>query len=40
VKLTDITVTRVVPALAEQVFDVWMDPRVQEGRGLGPTVSF
>jgi len=34
-KLTDITVTRVIPAPAEQVFDVWMDPRSPGGPWFG-----
>jgi uncharacterized protein YndB with AHSA1/START domain len=32
-KLIDITVTRAIPAPAENVFDVWMDPKSPAGRG-------
>jgi len=30
-KLTDITVTRAIPAAADNVFDVWMDPKSPGG---------
>jgi uncharacterized protein YndB with AHSA1/START domain len=34
-KLTDITVSRAIPAAAEQVFDVWMDPKSPGGPWFG-----
>jgi uncharacterized protein YndB with AHSA1/START domain len=34
-KLTDITVSRVIPAPAGQVFDVWMDPKSPGGPWFG-----
>ena len=34
-KLTDITVTRAIPAPAEQVFDVWIDPKSPGGPWFG-----
>jgi uncharacterized protein YndB with AHSA1/START domain len=34
-KLTDITVTRAIPASAEQVFDVWIDPKSPGGPWFG-----
>ncbi len=34
-KLTDITVARPIPAPAEQVFDVWMDPKSPGGPWFG-----
>jgi uncharacterized protein YndB with AHSA1/START domain len=34
-KLTDITVTRAIPAPAENVFDVWMDPKSPGGPWFG-----
>jgi uncharacterized protein YndB with AHSA1/START domain len=34
-KLTDITVTRAIPAPAEQVFDVWMDAKSPGGPWFG-----
>ena len=34
-KLTDITVTRAIPAPAEKVFDVWMDPKSPGGPWFG-----
>lgn len=34
-KLTDITVTRAIPASAENVFDVWMDPKSPGGPWYG-----
>ena len=34
-KLTDITVTRTIPARAENVFDVWMDPHSPGGPWFG-----
>ena len=34
-KLTDITVTRAIPAPAEQVFDVWIDPKSPGGPWCG-----
>lgn len=37
-KLTDITVTRAIPAPAEKVFDVWMDPK-SPGGGRGSAWS-
>jgi uncharacterized protein YndB with AHSA1/START domain len=33
--LTDITVTRTIPAPAENVFDVWMDPKCPGGPWFG-----
>jgi uncharacterized protein YndB with AHSA1/START domain len=34
-KLTDITVTRAIPAPVEKVFDVWMDPKSPGGPWFG-----
>jgi uncharacterized protein YndB with AHSA1/START domain len=34
-KLTDITVTRTIPAPAEKVFDVWIDPKSPGGPWFG-----
>lgn len=34
-KLTDITVKRTIPALAEKVFDVWIDPKSPGGPWYG-----
>jgi uncharacterized protein YndB with AHSA1/START domain len=34
-KLTDITVSRTIPASAEKVFDVWMDPKSPGGPWFG-----
>jgi uncharacterized protein YndB with AHSA1/START domain len=34
-KLTDITVTRTIPAAAEKVFDVWIDPKSPGGPWFG-----
>jgi uncharacterized protein YndB with AHSA1/START domain len=34
-KLTDITVTRMIPAPAEKVFDVWIDPKSPGGPWFG-----
>ncbi len=34
-KLIDITVTRTIPALAEDVFDVWIDPKSPGGPWFG-----
>jgi uncharacterized protein YndB with AHSA1/START domain len=34
-KLTDVTVTRAIPAAAEKVFDVWMDPQSPGGPWFG-----
>jgi uncharacterized protein YndB with AHSA1/START domain len=34
-KLTDITVTRAIPAPAENVFDVWIDPKSPGGPWFG-----
>ena len=34
-KLTDITVSRSIPAQAEQVFDVWIDPKSPGGPWFG-----
>lgn len=34
-KLTDITVTRMIPAPAGDVFDVWMDPKSPGGQWFG-----
>jgi uncharacterized protein YndB with AHSA1/START domain len=34
-KLTDITVTRTIPASAEQVFDVWINPKSPGGPWFG-----
>lgn len=34
-KLTDITVTRAIPAPVEQVFDVWIDPKSPGGPWFG-----
>ena len=34
-KLTDVTVTRAIPAPAEDVFDVWMDPKSPGGPWFG-----
>ena len=34
-KLTDLTVTRAIPAPAEDVFDVWMDPKSPGGPWFG-----
>jgi uncharacterized protein YndB with AHSA1/START domain len=34
-KLIDITVTRVIPAPAETVFDVWIDPNSPGGQWFG-----
>jgi uncharacterized protein YndB with AHSA1/START domain len=34
-KLTDVTVTRAIPAPAEKVFDVWMDPNSPGGPWFG-----
>jgi uncharacterized protein YndB with AHSA1/START domain len=34
-KLTDVTVTRAIPASAENVFDVWMDPKSPGGPWFG-----
>jgi len=34
-KLTDITVTRTIPAPAEKVFDVWIDPKSPGGLWFG-----
>jgi uncharacterized protein YndB with AHSA1/START domain len=34
-ELTDITVSRTIPASAEQVFDVWMDPNSPGGPWFG-----
>jgi uncharacterized protein YndB with AHSA1/START domain len=34
-KLTDITVSRAIPAPAEQVFDVWIDPKSPGGPWFG-----
>jgi hypothetical protein len=31
-KLTDVEVARTIPAPAEQVFDVWIDPRSPGGQ--------
>jgi len=33
--LTDITVSRKIPAPAEQVFDVWIDPKSPGGPWFG-----
>jgi uncharacterized protein YndB with AHSA1/START domain len=34
-KLTDVTVTRAIPAPAESVFEVWMDPKSPGGPWFG-----
>jgi uncharacterized protein YndB with AHSA1/START domain len=34
-KLTDITVTRTIPASSEEVFDVWIDPKSPGGPWFG-----
>jgi uncharacterized protein YndB with AHSA1/START domain len=34
-KLTDITVSRTIPAPAEEVFDVWIDPKSPGGPWFG-----
>jgi len=34
-KLTDLTVSRTIPATPEQVFDAWMDPKSPGGPWLG-----
>jgi uncharacterized protein YndB with AHSA1/START domain len=34
-KLIDLTVTRAIPAAAEKVFDVWMDPKSPGGPWFG-----
>jgi len=34
-KLTDITVTRTIPASADEVFDVWIDPKSPGGPWFG-----
>lgn len=34
-KLIDITVTRAIPALVENVYDVWMDPKSPGGPWFG-----
>jgi uncharacterized protein YndB with AHSA1/START domain len=34
-KLTDVTVTRAIPAPAENVFDVWIDPKSPGGPWFG-----
>ena len=34
-KLTDVTVTRAIPAPVEKVFDVWMDPNSPGGPWFG-----
>jgi hypothetical protein len=36
-KLIDITVTRTIPALPENVFDVWLDPKSPGGAWFGAT---
>jgi uncharacterized protein YndB with AHSA1/START domain len=35
-KLTDITVVRMIPAPAQDVFDVWLDPKSPGGPWFGP----
>jgi uncharacterized protein YndB with AHSA1/START domain len=32
-KLTDITVTRTIPASSDKVFDLWMNPKSPVDRG-------
>ena len=36
-KLTDLTVSRMIPAAAEKVFDVWNTRRVPADRGSEPS---
>ncbi len=33
--LCDLTVTRTIPATAEAIFDLWMDPKVPGGPWFG-----
>lgn len=35
-KVTEITVTRMIPASSEEVFDVWIDPKSPGGPWFGP----
>jgi uncharacterized protein YndB with AHSA1/START domain len=35
--LCDLVVTRTIPASAEAIFDLWMDPKSPAGRGVVPS---
>jgi len=36
---TDITVNRTIPAPADKIYDVWIDPKARADRGTAPNAS-